>query len=117
METASSACPKCALPVLANFYFCPNCGKALRDKPIPMTVGKQIGLYLFSVLLPPLGVIPGIKYMLQSDSKTKIVGFVMLLLTVLSLIISINLFSSLMNQLNKQLIQSGATMELQVPGL
>lgn len=94
-------CPKCQLPVLANFYFCPNCGKSLRPKPLSVTVGKQIGVYLLSFLLPPLGLWPGIKYLRQSDDKAKIVGLVAIVLTILSIGISIYYFGVLMKTINQ----------------
>lgn len=96
-------CPKCQLPVLANFYFCPNCGKNLRPKPLSISIGKQIGIYLLSFFLPPLGLVPGIKYLLQKSGKAKVVGFVAIILTVVSIIITINLTLGLVNQLRNQL--------------
>jgi hypothetical protein len=50
-----------------------------------ISIGKQIGLYSLSLLLPPLGLWPGIKYLLQDNPKAKVVGAVAILLTVISL--------------------------------
>ena len=76
MDTPAKICPKCALPILSEFYFCPNCGKQLRSKPISVSIMKQTGVYLLSFLLPPLGLYPGIKYILHGDTKTKVVGVI-----------------------------------------
>jgi hypothetical protein len=105
MQTASSACSSCALPVLAEFYFCPNCGKQLRPKPLTISLGKQIGVYLLSFFLPPLGLYPAIKYLRQPNKKTKIIGVVAIVLTIFSIAISLYSFMQLMQQLSQQLNQ------------
>ena len=105
MDTTAQICSNCKLPVLPEFYFCPNCGRQLRPKPISVSIAKQIGVYLFSFLLPPLGLYPGIKYIRQSDGKTKIVGWIAIILTVVSIIITIYFFSGFMNQYSKTLSQ------------
>lgn len=105
MEIASSICPRCQLPVLTNFYFCPNCGKQLRLKPISVSVAKQIGVYLLSFLLPPFGLYPGFKYIRQGDYKTKIVGWVAIVLTIISIFISIYFFAGFMQKYSQTLDQ------------
>jgi hypothetical protein len=50
-----------------------------------------------SILLPPLGLWPGIKYVFQKDEKTKLVGIIAIILTVLSSIITFWLFSGFMS--------------------
>lgn len=111
----NSACPKCHLLVLPVFYFCPNCGKVLRAKPLSTSVGKQIGIYLLSIFLPPLGLIPGFKYLFQKESGAKIVGGVAIGLTIISIAITVNLAMGLFNQyallLNPQL-NSGMDSQL-----
>ena len=60
-------CPKCKFPILENYFFCPNCGKKLKNGPLPINIEKQIGLYLISFLVPPFGLLPGVRYLLQKD--------------------------------------------------
>ncbi len=103
MESAVAVCPNCNLPVLADFYYCPNCSKQLRPKPITVSVVKQIGVYLLSFFLPPFGLYPGIKYIRQSDPKTKLVGWVAVALTVISIGLSIYIFAGFMQQVSKML--------------
>jgi hypothetical protein len=103
MEAATTVCPSCALPVLAEFYFCPNCGKQLRAKKVPISIGQQVGLYLLSALLPPLGLWPGIKYLRKEDNKSKMVGLVAIILTILSLVISTALLGNVINQSMQQI--------------
>ncbi len=83
-------CRFCNSPVLDSFFFCPTCGKKLHEPPI--TVAKQIGIYALSILLPPLGLWPGIKYVFQKDEKTRAVGIIAIILTVISTIVTIWLF-------------------------
>lgn len=83
-------CQSCHFPIADNFYFCPNCGKKIHEPPI--TIAKQISVYAISLLLPPLGLWPGIKYVLQKDEKTKTVGIIAIILTVISTIVTLWLF-------------------------
>lgn len=109
-------CPNCKLPVLTNFYFCPNCAKSLRPKPLSVSVGKQIGIYLLSVLLPPLGLWPAFKYLKQEDDKAKIVGLVAIVLTIISTIVTIYFAVGLFNQLNQQINQQlNGQLNMQLP--
>ena len=102
-------CPSCHFPLSENFYFCPNCSKKIKEPIAPVTIGRQIGIYLLSLFLPPLGLFPGIKYLLQKEKKRKIIGIAAIALTILSTIITIwitiNLTSQVNNTLNTQLNQ------------
>lgn len=80
-------CPKCKAPILPVYHFCPNCGVSL--EPINVSIFKQIGVYLVSVLLPPLGLWPGFRYIKGGNDKTKIVGIVAIILTLISTVLTI----------------------------
>jgi len=82
-------CPKCDFPVIPPFYFCPNCGKKLKDPPYKFNVFKVIGLLLVSVLLPPLGLWPGLKLIGNSDSRAQIVGWLAIILTAAVIIVTL----------------------------
>jgi hypothetical protein len=101
-------CKFCGQTVFSNYYFCPYCGKKLIEPPI--TALKEIGVYLLSALLPPLGLWPGIKYLLQKNGKAKRVGTVAILITIVSTVITIWLAIAAVNNLsqtiNSQLNQS-----------
>lgn len=107
-EVTTSVCPNCTLPVLADFYFCPNCGKQLRDKAITLSLGRQIGVYLLSFFLPPLGLYPAFKYIKQPDPKTRMVGWISLILTIVSVVISIAAFAGFMKQVSDTLNAVGS---------
>ena len=79
------ACSSCHFPCVETFYFCPNCGKKFKDPPVSTTVLKQLEIYTISVLLPPLGLWPGIKYLKQETQKAKIIGAVAVILTIASI--------------------------------
>lgn len=62
-----------------------------------MTLKKQIGIYAMSILLPPLGLWPGIKYIFQKDEKIKTVGIIAVILTIISIIVNLWLFMNIIN--------------------
>ncbi|MEK7180727.1 MAG: zinc ribbon domain-containing protein [Patescibacteria group bacterium] len=95
MNYETVICPTCHQPVTAEWFFCPNCGKNLKEKPPSTTWLMQTGLYLLAVLLTPLGLWPGIKYLRSHDAHARRVGIIVVVLTSLSFIISIWLFSLL----------------------
>jgi hypothetical protein len=97
-------CKHCNYPVAETFYFCPNCGKKIKDPPPITTLSKQISLYLISVLLPPLGLWPGFRYLFSKDPKAKVIGTIAIVLTIVSLVVSIwataNYLTSQLDSLN-----------------
>jgi hypothetical protein len=102
-----TVCPFCHFSLNETFYFCPNCGKQINEPPI--TIAKQIGVYLISIFLPPLGLWPGIKYLFSKEQRTKRVGMIAIALTIFSTVItlwlSVALFNNLSQNVNSQLNQ------------
>ena len=88
VSQTTRTCPACKTLTYAVYYFCPNCGKQLRAKPLSTSISKQIGVYLLSVFVPPFGLWPAFKYLMQKDMKAKAVGLTAIILTVLSLVIT-----------------------------
>jgi len=84
-----STCPFCKANVSPTDFFCPSCGKKLKEKPLSTSIGKQIYIFALSLLLPPLGLWPAIKYLRQHDEKSKTVGCAAVVLTIISTIITI----------------------------
>ena len=97
-------CPACKLPIFESYLFCPNCGVNLKEAGAP-TLGKQISVYLVSILLPPLGLFPAIRYIRRDDSISKRVGFVALILTIISTAVTIWFTLGFINTVNKTLNQ------------
>ncbi len=90
-------CSTCGWMNSDTFNFCPNCGKKLKDASLSTSVSKQIGIYAISLLFPPFGLIPAIRYLFQKEEKAKVVGMVALILTIISLGISMWLATKLLS--------------------
>jgi hypothetical protein len=97
MEQAT--CPFCHFQLLQSYYFCPNCGKKINEPPV--SNAKALGVCLISILLPPLGLWPGVKYLFAKEQKTRIVGAIAIALTILSTVITIWLSIGLLNNINQ----------------
>lgn len=97
-------CKYCKNSIDLNVFFCPLCGKKLKNPPPSTSVLAQIKIYAISVLLPPLGLVPGFQYLLSKDKKAKIIGLIAIILSIISLIIStiyiIDLYKNLTKQFN-----------------
>ena len=96
------ACKFCNFSVLETYYFCPNCGKKLKNPPLSTSLSKQLGIYAISVFLPPLGIIPAIKYLMSNERHAKVVGIIALILTIISTYISIMLVINIYNDTMSQ---------------
>jgi ribosomal protein L40E len=105
------ACPSCKALVPPSAYFCLSCGKKLRDKPPSTSIITQLGVYSLSIFLPPFGLIPAVKYLRQSDTKSRMIGWVAIVLTIVVSVVTIYYsvviykeFTALLNsQFNSQL--------------
>jgi hypothetical protein len=71
-------CKYCHEAVTPEDYFCPHCGKKLKDKPPATTVQGQIKVYLITVLLWPFGLIYVWRYLRQPEAKAKKIGWTVL---------------------------------------
>jgi hypothetical protein len=93
MDDTSLVCPQCHLPVQPEFYFCPNCGKALKEKPLSTSTGTQVWIYALSIIMPLIAFLaisywPGIKYFRSSDEQAKQIGMIAIALMTISTIIT-----------------------------
>lgn len=104
-------CPECKNRVDPTDFFCPTCGFKIIGGSPATSLFKQISIYLLSFFLPPFGLIPAIKYIKQGDYKSKRVGAIAIVLTVLSIIISFFILQSFMNTYNKALNGSSGGYE------
>lgn len=98
-------CKSCQNPISPTYFFCPYCGKKLKQPPLSTSVGKQIGVYFLAVFFPFLTVVTGFRYINQSDSKSKAIGIVTLLLTGLSILLNVYFLFVFMDEF-KQLLNS-----------
>ncbi len=78
----------------------------LTNKTLSTAVGKQIFIYALSFLLPPLGLWPGIKYLKQKDEKSRMIGFIVIVLTIISTAITIWFTLGFINTFNQSINSS-----------
>ncbi|MDO8582937.1 MAG: hypothetical protein Q7R51_00215 [bacterium] len=76
------------------------------DKSLSTTFARQAFVYVLSFLLPPLGLWPGIKYLKQDSEKSRMIGFIAIVLTVISTALTIWFTIGFMDEFNKQLQSS-----------
>ena len=86
-------CSVCHQTLLPQYYFCPNCGNKIHTAPLSTSVLTQIGIYIFSIILPSLCFLfiskwPGLKYSRSSDKKTRTIGIIAWILLILSTVIT-----------------------------
>jgi len=98
-----TTCPKCHLKVRSTDYFCYNCGENLKPKPPSTSLSAQLTLYLKSVLVPPLGIVWAVPYLKQKSGKSKMVGLITIMLTVIVLTLAAIWINNFFNQLNTQI--------------
>lgn len=103
MELSSLSCPKCNSPINQADYFCKSCGAKIKNKALSTTLFMQLKIYVFSLLLPLLGLIPAIKYLRQEDRSSKKIGVVIVVITILSLVITTWLTMGYLNTFNESL--------------
>jgi hypothetical protein len=96
-------CPACQAPVAETAYFCPNCGKVLREKPPSTSIWKQIVVYAVSLFAPPFGLWYAWKYLRQPEKISKYIGLTAIILTVISVVITVQIGQQFMNQVDQSL--------------
>lgn len=96
-------CKYCSLPVTPEDYFCPNCGKKLKEKPASLGVWSIIWLFVLSILLPPLGIGLTIRYIKSEDERARTLGWISLVVTVVALIVTVLVAKSAMDSLTQQI--------------
>lgn len=108
MDNNLNICSICHFPVSETYYFCPNCGNNLREKPEELSLFKKLSFYALAIFLPPLGLWPGIKYLEKKDPKARELGVITILLTLVSSFLVtwliFKMFNNYISQINEALI-------------
>lgn len=91
---SSGFCSVCHQTILPQYYFCPNCGANLNTAPLSTTIATQLGIYVFSIILPMLGFLlvgkwPGVKYFKSADPKEKRIGVIAWTFLIISTVVTI----------------------------
>lgn len=101
----SPSCSRCHSEVRSTDYYCFNCGNNLKPTPPGIDIVSQIILYSKSILLPPFGILWAMKYLKQSNNKSRVIGIAAIILTLISFIVTVKVFNDFMNNLNTQVNQ------------
>lgn len=85
-------CRVCHQPILSQWYYCPNCGTKVHEKPLSVSTKTQISLYIFSAILPLMGFIfvkrwKGMKYAKSNNPKEKQIGQIAWTIIIISTIL------------------------------
>lgn len=95
-------CSQCHQQVRSSDYFCYNCGKNLKPKPLPTDIITQLLYYGGSILLPPMGFIWGFRYVRENNKNAKVIGIVCMVLTVIVLLVAVQATVQVINMVNEQ---------------
>lgn len=108
----SAKCGVCHVDVRPIDYFCFNCGNNLKPKPLSTSLSQQLIMYLKSIFLPPYGIVIGLRYLREKGDKSKLVGVVAIVLTILAIVVytklTLDLIANINSQVNTQMQQFGA---------
>lgn len=96
-------CKYCGKPVVAEQYFCPFCGKKLKNPPVSMSLRSLVWLFVLSTILPPLGIGLTIRYIKAEDEKAKRIGWISLIVTAIAVVVMVLLSISAMNSATQQI--------------
>jgi len=99
----NTSCNFCQFKTQSSWFFCPNCGKELKEKALVVSVSKQILIYCVSFFLAPLGLGWGIKYVRSKDKRIRSIGIISIALTILAIIFMIIASKSFIDQYVKTL--------------
>jgi hypothetical protein len=103
MNPELTTCPFCSAQIGTQAFFCPVCGKKIKDKPLAVDLKTKVLLYGVSILLPPLGLGWTIRYVRSADSEAKKMGIISLVLTVVSLLAAVGVTMVYVQSLTKQI--------------
>ena len=96
-------CKFCSAPVSRDDFFCPHCGKKLKEKAVSLDFLPIVWLFVLSTLLPPFGIGLTFSYIKTEDGRAKIVGWVSLVLTIMAFVGTLMLAKSMMDTINQQI--------------
>lgn len=102
MENQVFQCPNCGSILVPGSNFCPQCGLQITQNAQDISIGKQIYQYIFSLILPPFGLVWAIKYIKSGSEQQKRVGIIIIAITVVSLLLSIWFVVGFFQNLNQQ---------------
>lgn len=105
-------CRRCGQPVQESFYFCPNCGKKIKEPPPSTSLSAQSVVYLVSLFLPPLGLIYAYKYSRHGGTKEKYIAVAAVVLTCLVIYLQYTFLSKVWENVSQTLEALNATSSI-----
>jgi len=81
------SCPFCNSKIDSMAFFCPVCGKKVRETPVSNGIGGQLVLYLMAIFLPPFNFPLTMRYLRSSDQMSKKIGWISLIIMIISLVV------------------------------
>lgn len=96
-------CPSCGSPVSPDFYFCPNCGKKIKEPPPSASFSAQFTVYFVSLFIPPFGLWYAYKYLRYGGSTQKKIGYAAIVLTIAGIWLVVWTSQVLISSLNQAL--------------
>jgi len=82
------------------------CGKNIKESTLPISMGSQVTTYLVSLLFPPLGLWPGVKYLTSKRPNGKMVGTIALLITLVATILLFVITIQIANRISAEINSS-----------
>lgn len=98
-----NSCRNCRAQLSPEMNFCPNCGKKIKDPRPGTSVVAQIGVYLVSFFLPPLGIWPAVKYLKAGGKRERKIGYAAIIITVISAGIAFWITKIIVDSVNQSL--------------
>ena len=102
-STDSVICKNCKQLVPSVSFFCPTCGKKIKEPPYKFSFLGVTGVVLESVLLPPMGIVPGIRYLRREETSAKMVGLLAIIITIAATVFMVAFLMNYINSVNSQL--------------
>ena len=78
MQKILVECPECKNKIDEKVFYCPICGKKIKEKPAAMDFWHLAWLFGLSALLPPLNLGLSMKYIKSPDPNAKKMGWLSL---------------------------------------
>ena len=95
-------CKYCSLPISREDFFCPHCGKKLKEKPVSLGIWSLLWLLILSTLVPPFGIGLTIRYIRAEDKRARTIGWISLIITIVALVATVWISIGLMDSINQQ---------------
>lgn len=95
-------CQNCKNSYDPLWFFCPTCGKKIKEKPVETGFWNILGLLGLSLLLPPFNIGLSIKYIKAPERKAKMWGWISIGVMIGVLVLATLWSIKTINDINRQ---------------